>query len=280
MNDNVQTIEQVRHLDFQALGDMHKKYEKNYFSEKLMPGLPTVIRFDGNAFHTFTKGLAKPYDKDLAQTLQCTVDDLIKELNPDLAYHQSDEISLFWFNLDTEKQLPFDGSVQKWLSVYAAKCSVIFNSFLQGFLPHKFAERPVFDARVYQYPRWDLAYDYFVWRQWDARKNSVSMAAHSVFPHSELHKKNTAEKIEMLRVEKGINFAEYPESFRQGTFTRKVKKIMLIDDGTWNLIPEKHRGSREVERSFIGTIRGVPKLTSLTVSEGSFKLFHDQSSVA
>jgi tRNA(His) 5'-end guanylyltransferase len=279
MNDNVQTIEQIRHLDFKALGDMHKKYEKNYFSEKLMPGLPTVIRFDGNAFHTFTKNLSKPYDKDLAQTFQCTVDDLIRDLNPDLAYHQSDEISLFWFNLDTEKPLEFDGSVQKWLSVYAAKCSVIFNSYLQGFLPNKFAERPVFDARVYQYPRWDLAYDYFIWRQWDARKNSVSMAAHSVFFHGELHKKNTAEKIEMLR-EKGINFAEYPESFRQGTFTRKVKKIMLIDDGTWNRIPEKHRGSREVERSAIVRLTNIPKLTSLTVSDGSFRLFHDQANVA
>lgn len=270
-----QIIEQVRHLDFYALGDEQKRYEKKYFSEYLMPGLPTIIRFDGNAFHTFTKGLQKPYDKDLAQVLQCTVDDLVKELSPDLAYHQSDEITLFWFNQDTTKQMHFEGKVQKWLSVYAAKCSVIFNSYVQGFLPHKYAERPVFDARVYQYPRWELAYDNFVWRQWDARKNSVSMAAHCYFTNRELHGKNTAQKIEMLR-EKGINFAEYPESFRQGTFTRKVKKLIEIDDITWARIPDAHKPeSRMVERSAIVQLQGIPKLTSLTVSEGSFKLFHE-----
>jgi tRNA(His) 5'-end guanylyltransferase len=270
----VQIVEEVRHLDFQTLGDEHKKYEKKYGSEFLMPGLPIIMRFDGNSFHTFTKGLRKPYDAELAQTFHCTADDLIKELNPDLVYHQSDEISLFWFNSDTTKQLPFDGRVEKWLSVYAAKCSVIFNSYLQGFIPDKFASRPVFDAKVYQYPNWQLAYDYFIWRQWDARKNSVSMAAHTVFNNSELLHKNTAEKIEMLR-QVGINFADYPEHFRQGTFTRKVKKVMFIDDDTWNRIPEQHRGSRTVERSVIVQLQGIPKLTSLTVSEGSFKLFHE-----
>lgn len=272
-----QVIEEIRHLDFQALGDEHKMYEQKFDSKYLMPGLPIVLRFDGNAFHTFTKGLGKPFDKDLIQTMQCTTDDLIKDLNPDLAYHQSDEISLFWFNNDTSKQLPFDGNVDKWLSIYAAKCSVIFNSYLQGFIPGKFVERPVFDARVYQYPRWDLAYDYFIWRQWDARKNSVSMAAHSVFSQSELHGKNTAEKIEMLH-QKGINFHDYPEHFRQGTFKRKMKKIMLIDDATWNSIPVQHREKmdRKVERSYVADLQGVPKLTSLTVSNGSFKLFHEQ----
>jgi tRNA(His) 5'-end guanylyltransferase len=269
-----QITEEIRHLDFNALGDEMKRYEKKYNSEHLMPGLPTVIRFDGNAFHTFTKGLTKPYDKELAQTFQCTVDDLIKELNPDLAYHQSDEISLLWFNSDPTAQLNFDGKVQKWLSVYAAKCSVIFNSYLQGFLPSKFAARPVFDARVFQFPKWEQAYDYFVWRQWDARKNSVSMAAHTVFNNSELLHKNTAEKIEMLR-QVGINFHDYPESFRQGTFTKKFKKLVAIDDHTWSLIPDANKpASREVIRSAIEVINDVPKLTSLTVSQGSFRLFH------
>jgi tRNA(His) 5'-end guanylyltransferase len=280
MDDNVQSIEQIRHLDFNALGDQMKMYEKKYNSEYLMPGLPIVIRFDGNAFHTFTKHMQKPYDKDLAQTFQCTVDDLIRELNPDLAYHQSDEISLFWFNHDTTKQLAFDGKVQKWLSVYAAKCTAIFNSFLQGFMPESYLMRPVFDARVFQFPRWDFAYDYFVWRQWDARKNSVSMAAHHYFTNSELHGVNTAEKIEMLH-KVGVNFAEYPESFRQGTFTRKVKRLMPIDDETWARIPDKNKPeNRFVERSFIGVVKGVPKLTSLTVSNGSFQIFHSDYSVA
>jgi hypothetical protein len=88
-----------------------------------------------------------------------------------------------------------------------------------------------------------------------------------------LHK-NTAEKIEMLR-QVGINFHDYPESFRQGTFTKKFKKLVAIDDHTWSLIPDANKpASREVIRSAIEVINDVPKLTSLTVSQGSFRLFH------
>jgi hypothetical protein len=100
------------------------------------------------------------------------------------------------------------------------------------------------------------------------------MAAHTKFSNNELHAKNTAQKIEMLRTV-GINFAEYPEAFRQGTFTRKVKRLVEIDEEVWNRIPEKHRGSRIAERTAIESLSGVPKLTSLTVSAGSFKLFHE-----
>ena len=266
----------AKSVDFIDLGNQMKMYEQKFQSSHLMPGLPIVMRFDGNAFHTFTNGMKKPYDKDLAQVFQCTVDELIKELSPDLVYHQSDEISLFWFNNDTTKQLPFDGKVQKWLSVYAAKCTAIFNHYLLAFMEHKYNERPVFDARVFQLPRWDIAYDYFMWRQMDARRNSVSMAASSVYPESQLLGKTTAERIQLLH-EKGISFADYPESFRQGTFTRKFRREVEIDEHTWSLIPDKNKPeSRMVKRTFIDIINNVPKLVpgdQATV----FQLFHNQA---
>ena len=45
-----------------SLGDRMKMYEsvpKTY----LMKRTPVIIRLDGKAFHTFTRGLNKPFDK-------------------------------------------------------------------------------------------------------------------------------------------------------------------------------------------------------------------------
>ena len=41
--------------------------ETNY---KLKAKTPVIIRLDGKAFHTFTKGLDKPFDKDLSYIMK------------------------------------------------------------------------------------------------------------------------------------------------------------------------------------------------------------------
>lgn len=71
-----------------------KSYEfitRNY----LMCKTPVIVRIDGKAFHTFTRGLEKPYDKNLMKLMQDTTLALCKEVDGcQLGYTQSDEISL------------------------------------------------------------------------------------------------------------------------------------------------------------------------------------------
>ena len=50
-----------------ALGvRMKEKYEMRARSY-LTPGVPVAIRIDGKAFHTFTKGFKKPFDRVLSR---------------------------------------------------------------------------------------------------------------------------------------------------------------------------------------------------------------------
>lgn len=101
----------MKREDFEKLGDIHKSYESRTESY-LLAGCPVVIRLDGRSFHTFTKGLERPYDIRLSQAMIDTTAELIFKTGADIGYTQSDEISLgFKNNLDNP--IMFSGRVQK-----------------------------------------------------------------------------------------------------------------------------------------------------------------------
>ena len=55
-----------------SLGDRMKTYEyvSRYY---LTRRLPVIVRLDGRAFHTFTRGLKKPFDEIFVKTMQDTM---------------------------------------------------------------------------------------------------------------------------------------------------------------------------------------------------------------
>ena len=55
-----------------ALGNRMKTYEnvtRNYLTRRM----PVIIRCDGKAFHTFTRGLKKPFDDIFVKSMQDTM---------------------------------------------------------------------------------------------------------------------------------------------------------------------------------------------------------------
>lgn len=76
------------------LGNRMKKYEDAY--RHYLPGkLPVIIRLDGKAFHTWTRGLPRPYCQSLMTAMDTVAKSLCSQVqNTVMAYTQSDEISL------------------------------------------------------------------------------------------------------------------------------------------------------------------------------------------
>jgi tRNA(His) 5'-end guanylyltransferase len=72
----------------------------------------------------------------------------------------------------------FDGKLQKMVSILAADCTLYFNRLVAERLPHKVNARPMFDCRVFQVPAEYEATNCLIWREKDAVRNSISMAAH------------------------------------------------------------------------------------------------------
>src|SRR5438552_1942629 len=182
-----------------TLGDRMKQYESAEAGRRLMPLLPALARLDGRAFHSFVRGLERPYDKRLSDLMIDTATFLVRETNADVGYTQSDEITLAWHSDNHDTQIFFDGRIQKMTSMLAALGSAHFNRRLPAYLSGEYAERlPLFDARVWSVPTLEEAANTFLWRELDATKNSVSMAARAYYPHAELHDKNGSEMKELL----------------------------------------------------------------------------------
>ena len=107
-------------------------------------------------------------------------------------------------------------------------------------LPGKVAETPHFDARVWQVPALADAMDVFVWREDDATKNSITMAAGAWYSDKELDGKNGSVKQEMLRA-KGVEWEQFPSFFTRGTYLQRRTHERALSAEERARIPEAHR---------------------------------------
>jgi tRNA(His) 5'-end guanylyltransferase len=227
------------------LGDRIKQlYESPESEHRFLPLLPVIARVDGRSFSNFTKGMARPYDERMALAMIQTAKYLVAETHALIAYTGSDEISLVWYNPDIKSGMLFDRRVQKLVSVLASMATVAFGEAVrEHFVDYSkyMIKMPHFDARVFFVPSLDEAANVFLWRAIDHTKNSVSMAAHSIFSHKSLQGVGSAAMQERMFQEAGINFNDYPAFFKRGTFVRKVTRERTLTETEMSHIPEAKR---------------------------------------
>ncbi|BAD58794.1 tRNA(His) guanylyltransferase Thg1 family protein [Nocardia farcinica] len=201
------------------LGDRIKAYEaaSNY---RLTPNSCVFLRVDGKAFHTFTRGMQRPFDPALMQTMVDAAVETAREMQGfKLGYVQSDEATFLLTDFDTHDTAGWFGyEVNKLVSISASTMTMHFNRL--------FREKPmaVFDSRAFVVPRHD-APNAFVWRQQDWARNSLQMLARAHFSHRELHGKGRAELHEML-MERGVNWAALSAREKNGTFVLADKSVI------------------------------------------------------
>ena len=170
-----------------AFGDRMKSYERTEAGRRALPLLPIMIRLDGKGFSRWTRGLERPYDVRLSETMVHITERLVEELGACIGYTQSDEISLVLYSDDYHQEVYFGGKFQKLVSVSASMATALFNQRSA----EQFPDKPLafFDSRVWTVPNLTEAANAFLWREIDATKNSVSMAARHYYSHKKLHKK-------------------------------------------------------------------------------------------
>lgn len=234
-----------------------KKYEMAEAGRRMMQNLPIMARLDGAAFHTFTKGLERPYSRKFARCMVDTATKLVEKYHADLAYTQSDEISLFWLNNDPFAPMLFDGRHQKWMSRLAATASVAFNRACDVSMPEKAHLDPEFDCRVWQLPNLAEVYNCFVWREDDATRNSLQMAAQAHYSQSRLHKAASPQLHDLL-YEKGVNWNNYPAFFKRGTYVARRKYERVMTQSELDKIPEAKRPTGPITRSGLFVLDSNP----------------------
>ena len=221
------------------LGTRMKMYESKTTSSKLDSTLPVVVRLDGKSFSKFTKGLKRPYDERLSKLMIETTKFLVKEFNCNIGYTQSDEITLMFYNDDDRSELLFGGKVFKIESTLSAYASVFFNKNLKEYLPEKSDKFPTFDCRAWNVPTMIEAVNAVYWRELDASKNSITMAASHYYSHNDLMNKNGSIKLEMLK-DKNVDWDDYPTFFKRGTYVQRKKVSRMFTTDELSKLPKNH----------------------------------------
>lgn len=111
-----------------SLGDRQKAYEA-VNDRILVPKMPFIIRVDGKAFHTYTRGFVKPFDEIMCKTMIEVTKKLCEEIpGAVLGYTQSDEITIVCKYTDRIKsQAWFNGRLRKIETIAASKATKWFN---------------------------------------------------------------------------------------------------------------------------------------------------------
>ena len=165
-----------------------------------------------------------------------------------LGYTQSDEITLVLVDYKTrESDAWFDNNIQKIVSVSSSMATMAFNnSFRRNCLDYfatvenfdtdnycdtllKRIATAMFDSRVFTLPKEEVV-NCLIWRQQDATRNSIQSVGQANFSQKQLHGKNCDQIQDMLFIEKGINWNDYPTHLKRGSCCIKVP--VKINEGT------------------------------------------------
>lgn len=246
------------------LGDRIKGYEARETDRTVLPGLPLIVRVDGRGFSKFTAGMTRPYDQDMADLMQATAAYLIKKTDAVIAYTQSDEITLILEppqgDVSRQRDMLFGGRIQKLVSITAGLATAYFSTHARDLWPKRCArELPIFDSRVFAVPNRTEAVNALVWREQDATKNAITMAAGAYYSHRELHGKTGAERQELL-FQKGVNFNDYPARFKRGVYLQRREVARELTPAQLARIPLDRQPNGPILRSEIVAL-DLPILT-------------------
>ena len=225
---------------YNGLGKRMKEFYEQVPKTRLVRRMPVMIRIDGKAFHTFTRGFQKPFDDILIKSMQETMKYLCENIQGCVfGYTQSDEITLVL--VDYKKLTSsawFDYEVQKICSISASMATMIFNKFFRqnveeytenykytnNLITNKIintywcaVERgAMFDSRCFNVPKEEVT-NFVYWRQLDATRNSIQMVGQANFSHKQLQGKSCNMIQDMLFTEKGINWNDLPVVKKRGS---------------------------------------------------------------
>lgn len=240
----------------------YEKVTRTYLTRRT----PVIIRVDGKAFHTFTRGFEKPFDSVMVEAMQSTMKYLCENIEGCvIGYTYSDEITLVLCDYKKlTSQAWFDDNVLKMCSISASMATMAFNKFfaelaqkwedeefskiiIDGtdvvnkdfeamYQKYSFAHNKaivkgaLFDSRVFNIPK-DEVCNCLLWRQQDATRNSIQSVAQANFSHKKIQNKSNDELQDMLFTEKGINWNDYSTHLKRGSCCIKKEQEIVTESG-------------------------------------------------
>jgi len=230
------------------LSDRMKGFYENCYRIFLPRRTYTIIRVDGKSFKSYTNNLNEPFDDGLINDMNEAAKYLCKNIQGSkFAYVQSDEISILI--TDFEKLTTsawFDNNLLKMTSISASLATSKFNQLRIYREMEEVFDQPTnildvqkaikdiklaeFDSRVFQISTKIEVYNYFLWRQQDATRNSIQKVGQTFIGKNNLKNINCKNIQEILFTEKGINWNDYDPKYKRG------RMISKNSDNKWDVV--------------------------------------------
>lgn len=207
-----------------------------------------VLRVDGRAFHSYTDKYERPFDGHFHAHMLRAAAALAESFVGDLAYTESDEISLV-----LGPRWDYQGrSVEKLVSLTAATAASAFAA--------SSGDPVAFDSRVCVYPRLESVLDYLAWRQDDCWRCCVNGWAYWTARRAGMDPREATRMVDGparrkhdFLHEHGINVAHAPgwqrrgscifrETYEREGFNPKLQQPVTTTRRRWTCCEDLPRG--------------------------------------
>lgn len=222
-----------------------------------------LAHLDGRCFSKNVKKIFdRPFDKRFINIMNAVATYLCEEVQgAQIAYVQSDEISILLKKNTPEGDIFFGGRLCKMESIMASIASVCFyKNFLKemgGVYDNSNAPLFQFDCKVWAVDNSNDALAWFLFRNIDCIRNSKLQTAQSVLSHREMMNKTSDEAIILMKKKSGIDWETYADGEKYGRLIYRRPEEYISKD----------TGEKYVRNKFIA-IGGM----DLTLSENRDKL--------
>ena len=225
-------------MNFKTLKEK-MEYYRSLTDYKLMPGTYTLVMVDGHNFSRKVKNtFDKPFCDVFANLMNQTAIKICKEFQGvKFAYTQSDEISLLMTDFDGADS-SYGYRLCKLQSLIASEATGEFNRCLVEHLLQSSKDIQeyykngayTFDCKVWQVPKESDVNGWFIYRQNDCIRNSVSQLAQNYFSHHELLGKNVDEMKELVKT-KNVDWENLRNGFKYGRIIKKENVTKFTESG-------------------------------------------------
>lgn len=197
-----------------------------------------LAHIDGRSFSKHIKNkFKKPFDDIFINAMNKTAQYLCANVQgAQVAYVQSDEISLLIKKRKENGEVFFGGRLCKMQSIIAGLATAKFNQYIAiRNIEEKLNKEEDCDLKeaipLYQFDCkvWDVdnandAWAWFLFRNIDCVKNSKQQTAQTYIPHKRLLNKTADEQIEIAKEEKGVDWHSFSDDKKYGRLV--VKEIV------------------------------------------------------
>ena len=203
-----------------------------------------LVHIDGRSFSKMVKNkFVKPFDNYFINMMNETAKYLCEKVQGvQLAYVQSDEISLLIKKNNPDGDIFFGGRMCKMQSIIASLATAKFNQLMLVYNIQKnnytINNKDVidtndvvdyiydsslyqFDCKVWDVPTADDAMAWFLFRNIDCIRNSKQQTAQTYLTHKELMGKHTDDQIQLLNDKCGIDWNQFNDGEKYGRLVVK-----------------------------------------------------------